>query len=51
MLILRIMSFENAAVPLSLFADYGSLLSYTKSDFKHKLEELVSEEPILRTLK
>ena len=38
------MSFENSPVPLSIFAEDGIMLSGKKSDFMHKLEELVSEE-------
>ena len=40
----RAMSFENATVPLSLFTDDGEMISPTKSDFMHKLEEKVAEE-------
>ena len=40
----RVMSFENATVPLSLFTDDGEMISPTKSDFMHKLEEKVAEE-------
>ena len=37
----RIMKFENAPVPLSLFAEDGTVRSCVKSDFRNKLEELV----------
>ena len=37
----RIMKFENAPVPLSLFAEDGTMRSCVKSDFMHKLEEIV----------
>jgi hypothetical protein len=40
----RVMSYENSIVPLSMFADDGSLLlPKSKSDFMHKLEELLPE--------
>ena len=42
----RVLSFENAAVPLSLFADDGTPLSCVKSQFMQKLEELVPGEKI-----
>ena len=37
----RVLSFENSPVPLSLFAEDGVMVSCTKSDFMHKLEDLV----------
>ncbi|XP_053373036.1 uncharacterized protein LOC123541526 [Mercenaria mercenaria] len=40
----RVMAFENAPVPLSLFTDSGEILSTKKADFMLKLEELVSEK-------
>ena len=41
----RVMSFENAAVPLSMFSDDGSmLLPKAKSDFMHKLESLIDNK-------
>lgn len=40
----RVMSFENAPVPLSLFSDDGAMVSCKKSDFMHKLEELLPEK-------
>lgn len=40
----RLMSFENAPVPLSMFGESGAMLSGKKSDFMHKLEDLVSKE-------
>ena len=41
----RVMSYENSATPLSLFHEDGSMLTSTKSDFLHKLEDLLTEEP------
>ena len=35
----RVMSFENAPVPLSMFTDDGTMLAGTKSEFMHKLED------------
>ena len=43
-LLKRVMSFENATVPLSLFTDDGEMISPTKSDFMHKLEELIPRD-------
>lgn len=37
----RVMSFENAPVPLSLFTEEGIMVSCKKSDYMHKLEELI----------
>lgn len=37
----RVLSFENAPVPLSLFTDDGSFMSCKKSDFLEKLESLL----------
>ena len=42
----RLLSFENAPVPLSLFADDGTMLSCAKSDFMHKLEELIPHDKV-----
>jgi hypothetical protein len=42
----RVLSFENAPVPLSLFAEDGTMLACAKSDFMHKLEELVPGDKI-----
>ena len=47
----RLMSFENAPFPLSIFNDDGSMCVTKKSDFMHKLEGLVSPEDILRDTK
>ena len=42
--LLRVMSFENAPVPLSIFKeDRTMIFAERKSDFVHKLEELVTE--------
>ncbi len=42
----RIHSFELSPVPLSLslFDDDGSMMATTKSDFLHKIEELVKDD-------
>ena len=40
----RVMSFENAPVPLSLFNDDSSMHSSKKSDFMHRIEELLPEK-------
>ena len=37
--LIRVMAFENSAVPSSLFSDDGSFHSCPKSDFLHKLED------------
>ena len=42
----RVLLFENAAVPLSLFADDGTPLSCVKSQFMYKLEDLLPGEKI-----
>ena len=36
----RVLSFENAPVPLSIYHEDGSMISCVKSDFMHKLETL-----------
>lgn len=38
----RLMAFENAPAPLSIFQEDGTMRSCTKSDFMHMLEDLVS---------
>jgi hypothetical protein len=38
----RVLSFENAPVPLSLFTDDGLFMSTKKSDFLEKLENLIT---------
>lgn len=45
----RVLSFENAPVPLSLFHDDGTMTSTKKSDFLEKLENLVGPENIPRS--
>lgn len=40
----RVMSFEYAPCPLSLFADSGEMNSTKKSDFMQKLEERVKTD-------
>ena len=35
----RVMSFENAPVPLSLFSEDGTMHSSKKSEFMHRIEE------------
>lgn len=40
----RVLAFENAPVPLSLFNEDGTMSACTKSDFMHKLEEIVTDE-------
>ena len=42
----RLMSFENSAVPLSMFTEDGSMCSTPKSEFLHKLEGLITEKKI-----
>ena len=44
----RVMLLESAPVPLSLFAEDGTVMSGTKSDFMHELEERVTQEKITR---
>ena len=39
----RVMAYENTPVPISLFTDEGIMHGGTKSDFMHKLEELLPE--------
>ena len=46
----RVMSFENAPVPLSLFDDSGKMIANKKSDFMEKLETLISPNLILKAL-
>ena len=40
------MSFENAPVPFSMFNENGTMVSTDKSQYLHKLEELLSSEEI-----
>jgi hypothetical protein len=42
----RVMAYENAGVPLSIFSDEGTILSCKKSVFMQKLEGLLPDEPI-----
>ena len=42
----RVLSFENAVVPLRLFAGDGTPLSCVKSQFMTKLEDLIPGEKI-----
>lgn len=42
----RVLSFENAPVPLSLFTDEGCIMMTKKSDFLEKLEGLVRNETV-----
>ena len=42
----RVMSFENSPTPLSIFDETGCMVSCTKSDFLHKLEDLLAGEKI-----
>ena len=42
----RVMAFENASVPLSMFTDEGLMISGKKSVFLEKLESLIEAEPI-----
>ena len=46
----RVLSFENAHVPLSLFTDDECMMSTKKSDFLEKLEGLAGPENILRSI-
>ena len=41
-----VMAFENAPVPMSIFNEDGTVVSTTKSDTMHKLEELIPEGKI-----
>ena len=41
----RVMSFENAPVPLSIFNEDGTMFSTNKSHFLHKLESLSPRQP------
>ena len=43
----RVLAFENTPVPLSLFADDGSMLATKKSDFLEKLEALSGSDPCI----
>ena len=45
----RVLSFENATVPLSLFCDNGNIGTTKKSDFLEKLESLTEPDTVLRT--
>ena len=42
----RVLSFENAPVPLSLFTEDGCMTACAKSDFMHKLEELIPGDKV-----
>ena len=42
----RVLSFENAPVPLSLFSNNGTITSTKKSDFLEKLESLVPDDSL-----
>jgi hypothetical protein len=42
----RVLSFENAPVPLSLFAEDGTMTTCAKSDFMLKLEELIPGDKV-----
>ena len=42
----RVMAFENAPVPQSIFLEDGSMVSCVKSDFMHKLEGLMPNDKI-----
>ena len=42
----RVLSFENAPVPLSLFTDSGAMISSAKSQFLHRLEDILPGEKI-----
>ena len=44
----RVLSYENAPIPPSLFNESGIITSCVTSDFMHKLEELVSGERIIQ---
>jgi len=44
----RVLSYENASVPPSIFTEQGVMVSCVKSDFMHKLEELVPGEKIVK---
>ena len=41
----RVMSFENAPVPLSIFNEDGTMVTTVKSHFLHKLEQLSPGQP------
>ena len=47
----RVMAFEIATVPLSLFSDSGDMVTTKKSDFLDKLENLIEPELIFRNVK
>ena len=44
----RVMSFENAPVPVSLFNKDGTMTQSTKSDFMHKLEDTIAGNKMTR---
>jgi len=44
----RVLMYENTSVPPSIFTDQGLMVSCAKSDFMHKLEELVPGEKIVK---
>ena len=46
----RVLAFENATVPLSLFCDNGKMVTTKKSDFLEKLEKLIQPESVVRTV-
>ena len=46
----RVMSFENAPVPLSLFDDNGKMVANKKSDFMEKLEFLLDPTLIVKDI-
>ena len=39
--LLRVLSFENSPVPLSMFKEDGTMITSKKSEFMHRLEALV----------
>ena len=39
--LLRVLSFENSPVPLSMFKEDGTMITSKKSEFMHRLEKLV----------
>jgi hypothetical protein len=42
----RVLSLENAPAPLILFAENGTMMTCAKSDFMHKLEELIPGDKV-----
>ena len=44
----RAMAFENSPIPLSIFSEDGSMVTGVKSQFLHKLEELVTGERVTK---